>query len=197
MGVPAILTWQDSFGRSRLQIILSVRNDDTGWVRFPREGSTYQVLDGDREVASRTYFALPAVIGPGETAFLVDTLGAPGVELRRGLTAVSDVVAVPTDRPTFALSITDLRLTSGLGGALRATGEVRNDSESTTGQVVAGAIALDRDGAPLAVVFDTFDVGRLDPGATRAFVTDTQPGGPPVIDGTVSVVVGVAFDVGP
>jgi hypothetical protein len=194
VGRAAIRTWKDSFGRSRLQVILSVRNNDARWVRFPATTSTYRIKDGTREVARGEFIALPAVIGPGQAAYLVDTISVPVVELSRRLSAKSDVAVVPTDPPAVTLSITGLRISRGIGGGMRATGRVHNDGGAPTQPVIAGAIALDGDGRPLAAVYDTIDVGREDPGETRPFATDYDPGAPPVIAGSIREVVGVAFE---
>ncbi|MEO6350817.1 MAG: hypothetical protein ABIP53_09205 [Candidatus Limnocylindrales bacterium] len=194
VGRAYIHTWEDSFGRSRLQVILAVRNDNARWVRFPAAGSTFRIFNETSEVAGGAFVALPAVIGPGETAYLVDTVNVPVVELTRALSAESDVAALYTDAPTVMLSITGLRLTSGTGGGMRATGRVHNDGGAGTGPVIAGAIALDRNGRPLAAVYDTIDVGRVDPGDSRPFATDYEPGAPPVTAAMVDGVVGVAFE---
>ena len=194
---PAIRTWEDSFGRSRLQVIWSVRNEDTGWLRLPATRSTYQIRDGAREVASGTLTALPAVIGPGETAYLVDTINIPAVELARALWADSDVAVVPTEPRAERLSVTRLRLTSGVGGGMKATGQVRNLGRTATRPVIAGAVALDRQGWPLAAVYDTVDVGRVDPGEARPFATDYDPGAPPVNAISIGQAVAVAFETDP
>jgi hypothetical protein len=194
VGQVAIRTWQDSFGRSRLQIIVPVRDDDTRWAAFPTARSTYRILDNAREIASGTFTALPTVIGPGATAYLVDTINVPA--LTRRLSATSDVSVVATEPPALSLSVTGLRLTSGIGGGMRATGRVHNDGAATSGLVVAGAIALDRHGTPLAAVYDAIDVGRVEPGEARPFATDYDPGAPPVSANTIGELLGVAFEAG-
>lgn len=196
MGQAAILTWKDSFGRSRLQVILPVRNDDTRWVRFLATSSRYRVVGDAGEVASGAFIALPAVIGPDETAYLVDTISVPGVERAQGLSVEHEVTGLPTEPSTTSFSITDLRLVSGVGGDMRATGLVHNDGGTASRGVTAGAIALDRDGRPLGAVYDTFDVGRLGPSEARRFVTDFDPGGPPVDESVIGELIGAAFEMG-
>ncbi len=196
VGRPALRSWTDSFGRSRIQVIVEVRNDAAGWVTFPSAASTYRIMDGAREVALGAFTALAAVTGPGETAYLVDTISVAAGDLTPRLSAEQNVVAVPTNRPAVTLSISRLRLTDGIGGGVRATGLVRNDGDEATRTVIAGVIALDRDGRPLAAVFDTTDVGQLNPGDARRFTTDANPGGPPVTTGGIGELVGVAFEAG-
>lgn len=196
MGQAAIRTWKDSFGRSRLQVILPVRNDDTRWVRFLETSSLYRIVGDAGEVASGAFIALPAVIGPDETAYLVDTISIPGVERTRGLLVEPEVAGLPTDPSTTSFSITGLRLVSGIGGDMRATGLVHNEGGRATTGVIAGAIVLDRDGRPLGAVYDTFDVGRLGPSETRKFVTDFYPGGPPVDESVIGELIGAAFEMG-
>jgi hypothetical protein len=154
-------------------------------------------LDETREVATGTLTALPAVIGPGETAYLVDTINIAVVELTRALSGEPDVAIVPTERPAARLSVTHLRLTGGVGGGLQATGQVRNDGGTATQPVTAGAVALDRQGRPLAAVYDIVDVGRVDPGETRPFATDYEPGAPPVSAVSIGKSVAVAFETDP
>lgn len=197
MGLPAVRTWRDSFGRSRLQIIVPVRNDDAGWVHIVGKSSTYRIMDAAGEAASGTFVALPASIGPGETAYLVDTMSVPGIELKRNLSAEPDVVSLPTEPPPIRLSITGLRLVSGVGGDMRATGLVHNQGETATRRVIAAAIALAPDGRPLGAVYDTFDIGRLEPGEARSFVTDYHPGGPPIVDTIIPKLIGAAFEIAP
>ncbi len=176
---------------------MPVRNDDDRWVLLADAASTYRVAASGREMAAGSLFALPTLIGPGETAYLVDTVTIPAIETIKDLVAESDVVALPTDPPDSSMTVTDLRLAEGIGGALLASGTVHNDSRSTTRRVVVGVIALGRNGTPMAVFHDSFDIGRLDPTESKSFETDYEPGGPPVVDATVRKLIGVAFEVGP
>ena len=129
-------------------------------------------------------------------AYLVDTINVPVADLTSRLSAKSDVSVVPTEPPALSLSVTGLRLTRGIGGGMRATGRVHNDGATSSGLVVAGAIALDRHGTPLAAVFDAIDVGRVKPGEARPFATDYDPGAPPVSASTIGELLGVAFEAG-
>ncbi len=194
VGQAVIRTWTDSFGRSRLQLIVPIRNDDARWVHFPRATSTYRILDGSRRVVSGTFTALAAVTKPGGTAYLVDTISVSAGDLTRQLSAEWDVDVVPASPPAVTLSVRSLQLTDGIGGILRATGLVHNDGGEASRSVIAGAIALDRDGTPLAAVFDTTDVGRVEPGEARRFTTDSNRSGPPVTEGAISDVIGIAFE---
>lgn len=197
VGQAVIRTWTDTFGRSRLQLIVPVRNNDARWVLFPRGTSTYRIMDGSRSVASGTFTALAAVTKPGGTAYLVDTISVAAGDLTPDLSAEWDVDVLPTIPPAVTLSVRSLQLTDGIGGVLRATGLVHNDGGEATRSVIAGVIALDRDGMPVAAVFDTTDVGRVEPGQARRFTTDANRGGPPVPVADISEVVGVAFEADP
>lgn len=197
VGPLAIRTWKDSFGRSRLQVIVPVRNDDARWVQIVGTSSTYRIIDAGGEAASGAFVALPAMIGPGETAYLVDTISVPGIELKRNLSAELNVVSRPTGPAPMRLSITGLRLASGVGGDMSATGLVQNDGETATRRVIAAAIALAPDGRPLGAFYDTFDIGRLEPREARTFVTDYHPGGPPIVDTIIAKLIGAAFEVAP
>jgi hypothetical protein len=194
VGTAMIRTWKDSFARSRLQVIVPVRNDGDRWVRFPDSVSTYQLLAADSEVQGGSLFALPAAIGPGDVSYLVDTVSFDGAEDTRDLMVTTDVVTLPTDPPENTLAVTEVRFTTGVGGGVLASGAVRNEGPATTRRVIAGAIALDRDGSPLAALYDSFDIGALDAGQARDFVTDSQPGAPPIAEGDLGETIGVAFE---
>ena len=194
VGRPVVRTWTDSFGRSRLQVILTVRNTDVRWVRFSAARSTYGILDGTRRVTGGVFTALPAVIAPGETAYLVDTLSVPVAGLPRSLSTETHVDA---RRQSFPPSTYRSRACGSRTESVAACG--RRDVSLTVGQVVtrpvtAAAIVVDRDGRPLAALYDSMDVRRLDPGEARPFVTDYAPGAPPVDPGTIGEVIGVAFE---
>jgi hypothetical protein len=197
LGDAVVRTWKGPYGETRLQVIVPLRSDDSRWLRLPRAQSTYRVVDGaGREIASGVFTAaLPAAVGPGEAAYLVDTVsvafenptGSPVVDV--------DVSATATDRPISALSVSDLRATIGTGGGLRVTGRVHNVGTLASAWVMAGAVALGPDGSPLGAVYDPTDIGRLEAGQTLPFDTE-YPGAPPLSAGLAHDLVGMAFEAG-
>jgi hypothetical protein len=192
---PAALTWRGSLGETRMEVIVPVRNVGSGWIQLPRSASTYQVVDGQgREIASGVFTAaLPTSIGPSQVGYLIDTVSVAFVAPRGTPSVKAQVEAVPVDRPSAELTVTNLVTSTGASGGLRVTGVVRNQGARTADWVIAGAILLGDGGRPLAAVYDPSDVGRLDPGAALAFDTE-YPGAPPPPDDAGTTLVGIAFE---
>jgi hypothetical protein len=194
-GNPVVLTWTGQFGELRLQVILPVRNVGADWLRLPRSKSTYRILDRARRDLGGGVFtaALPEFVGPGETAYLTDTLSASFADPREVITAESDVHAVAADPPGTLLSVAAVALSTGPSGGLEASGQVRNDGAVPARSVIAGVIALDQAGRPIGAVYDLTDVGPIEPGATIKFNTE-YPGAPPIRDSAVGSAIGFAFE---
>jgi hypothetical protein len=187
-------TWRGAFGELRLQVIVKVRNGGPSWVRLTRSASSYDVHDRAHRIVASGIFtvALPEVIGPGETAYLVDTLslafGKPG----DFVSSKAVVRAAPAEPPGVRLSVTSVAISTGADQSLRAVGQVRNDGTVTARSIIAGVIVLDRDGRPLAAVYDLTDTGVLEPGETIRFDTE-YPGAPPIGPQSVARIIGYGF----
>lgn len=194
-GKPVVLTWTGPFGELRLQIILSVQNVGADWLRLPRSKSSYRILDeGNRELAGGVFTAaLPEFVGPGETAYLVDTLSTTFADPRQVTVAEADVHAVAADPPSTLLSVAAVAVSTGPGGGLEASGQVRNDGAVPARSVMAGVVALDHAGRPIGAVYDLTDVGQIEPGSTIPFATE-YPGAPPIRDSAVGSILGFAFE---
>jgi hypothetical protein len=192
-GRPVIRTWTGPYGVARVQVILPVRNTGPGWLLLPRSRSSYRILDSrGRDVAGGVFTAaMPEFIGPGETAYLVDTLSATFVDPREFRTAEATVDAIAAAKPDLTLSVGEIKLSKGPGGGLRAIGVVRNDGGTTARSVVAGVIAIGPDGQAIGAVFDLTDVGDLGPGEAVTFDTE-YPGAAPV-DANPLEILGYAF----
>ena len=192
-GRPVIRTWTGSYGEARVQVILPVRNTGPGWLQLPRSRSLYRILDSQgRDVAGGVFTAaMPEFIGPGDTAYLVDTLSATFVDPRQFRTAEATVDAIAAAKPDLTLSVGEIELSKGPGGGLRAIGVVRNDGGTTARSVVAGVVAVGPDGQAIGAVFDLTDVGDLEPGEAVAFDTE-YPGAAPV-EGNPLEIIGYAF----
>jgi hypothetical protein len=186
--------WTGPYGEVRIQVIVPVRNSGTDWVALPRSASTYRVVDGHgRELASGLFTAaLPGIIGPNQTGYLVETVSAVFSAGRGTPTVETEVAAVPVARPTASLSVTDLRASTAADEGLRLTGVVHNEGPATTGWLVAGGVLIDATRRPMAAVYDPGRVGPLRPGASAAFDT-AYPGAAPAPDEGFSII-GVAFE---
>jgi hypothetical protein len=197
VGRAELRAWRGSLGELRLQVIVAVRNTGSGWRRLTRSMSRYEVYDqSHRQVAGGLFTAaLPEVIGPGGTAYLVDTLslafGKPTDFVSSRTTVSAATAAQPTDR----LTVSSISISTGADQSLRATGEIRNDGDVPARSIVAGVIVLDQGGRPLAAVYDLSDAGDLAPGATAGFDTE-YPGAPSVPDGATAQVIGYGFTTG-
>jgi hypothetical protein len=179
-----------------LQVILAVRNDGSTWLRLPRSASSYQVHDrAHRTVASGIFtLSLPEVVGPGATAYLVDTLSVAFGEPGDFASSKAVVSSTPADPPDVHLAVTSAAISVGEDRSLRAVGEVRNDGEGIARSIVAGVVVLDDRGRPLASVYDLTAAPELVPGATMSFDTE-YPGAPPVRQESAGRLLGYAFTV--
>jgi hypothetical protein len=198
VGEAAVRTWNGPYGETRLQVIVPVRNDDARWLTLPRSSSTYRIIDQERREVARGVFtaSLPASIGPGDTGYLVDTVSVTFVDPSGAQSVVADVHAILADPPVASVSVSELSATTGRGGGLRVTGQVRNEGSTTTGWIMAGAVALAQDGTPMGAVYDPTDIGLLEPGEVTTFDTE-YPGAPPPQTGVIDALVGVAFEAAP
>jgi hypothetical protein len=178
-----------------MQVIVPVRNVGAGWFQLPRSISTYRVRDdAGREIASGVFTAaLPATIGPSQVGYLVDTVSAAFLAPSGTPSVTTEVDVVAVDRPATELALADFAASTGVSGGLRVTGLVRNDGSRPAEWVIAGAVLLAKDGAPLGAVYDPSDGGRLEPGAAMAFDTE-YPGAPPPPDGAGTTLTGFAFE---
>jgi hypothetical protein len=188
-------TWVDRAGQERAQIIVVVRNDGTTPVQLDRSATTYRATAaGGLVTTGRFTQAWPELIGPGDTAFFVDTIG---VVFSGGATFSSidaDVRGTATDNDPVALPVADVdwRLTDA---GLEIAGSVVNDTGEDLEDVAVGALIRDRDGGLLGAVHGTSTIERVASDAAAAFAT-TSPGTAPIDPERVGVVDAVAFAAG-
>jgi hypothetical protein len=161
---------------------------------LPRSASRYRVVDArGRELASGMFtVALPGVVAPNETAYLVETVSATFVAGTGTPTVQTEVEAVPVAEPTASLSVTDLQAAASPDGGLRVTGVVHNLGETSTDWLVAGGVLVDADRRPLGAVYDPGRVEPLPAGGSIRFET-TYPGAPAPTDRGVTLI-GFAFE---
>jgi hypothetical protein len=197
VGRAELRAWHGSLGELRLQVIVAVRNTGSSWARLTRSASSYEVYDSShRQVAGGVFTAaLPEVIGPGETAYLVDTLSLAFGKPTDFVSSSTRVETATATQLNERLTVTSISLSTGADQSLRARGEVRNDGDAPARSIVAGVVVLDQSGRPLAAVYDLTDTGELAPGATVGFDTE-YPGAPPVPDGAAGQVMGYGFTTG-
>ncbi len=191
-----VIAWTDSFGRRRLQVIVPVRNESSAWLEVSKRHSRYRLMSADQELARGTFEALPPLLEPGGTGYLVVTREDPS-DGRGSLTVKTSIVAVPATEPDMTLSVTGLALDAAIGGGMRASGLVHNDGPHDTGPLTVGAVALAEDGRPLGIVLDMHDIVRIAPGDSQTFRTDVAAGAPAVRATAVETVIAVAFGSGP
>jgi hypothetical protein len=197
VGQASLRTWRGAVGELRLQVIVPVRNAGSDWMRLTRSASTYEVYDrAHRSMAGGIFtIALPEVVGPGETAYLVDTLSLAFGKPSDFASSKAVVTAAPAAPPSVRLSVTSIALSIGTDRGLRAVGEVRNEGGVTARSIVAGVVVLDGGGRPLAAVYDLTDTGELEPGARISFDTG-YPGAPPVGAEAATRLAGYGFTTG-
>ena len=190
---PVVIAWTDSFNRPRLQIIVPIRNESSEWVHISDGQSEYRLIESGSELASGAFRAVPALVEPGGTAYLVETRDDPS-RGRLPLDVETTIVGVRSEEPKPRLALTRLTLDQAIGGGMRASGRVRNDGPGATGRVTVGAVALGEDGRPLGAVLDTHDIVRLPPDKSQSFATDVAAGAPSITAAEVDTVIGVAFE---
>jgi hypothetical protein len=189
VGQPAVRTWRGALGELRLQVIVAVKNQGSSSMRLTRSASTYEIYDrSHRTIASGIFTAaLPDVIAPAETAYLVDTLSVVFGDPKDFATSKAKVTATPAEPPDVQLSITSVEISTGEDYGLRAIGEARNDGDVPARSVVAGVVVLDQAGQPISAVYDLSDIGQLGPRETGQFDTE-YPGAPPINETGVRLV---------
>jgi len=194
VGPGTVATWKGGLGETRMQVLVPVRNETSGWVAVDRSSSTYRVRDAtDQEIASGVFTAaLPAAIEPNGTGYLVETVSVAFVTGHGPMTIEAHVAGSATDEPTAHLSVDDLRTATASDGGLRVTGRILNEGTAASGWVVAGVVVVDSAGKPISAVYDPGRIGTIPAGSSVPFDT-TYPGAPPV-NVSDTHLVGVAFE---
>jgi hypothetical protein len=194
VGEGTVTTWTGAFGEARIQVIVPVRNTTASWVGLPRSASRFRVVDGGgRELASGLFtVALPGVIGPDQTAYLVETVSASFVAGTGTPKVEATVEAAPVDEPATSLQVTDLQAEAGPDGGLRLKGTVENKGPAPADALIAGGVLLDAQRRPVGAVYDPGLAGPVAAGASVPFET-AYPGAPPPPDGDATLV-GFAFE---
>jgi hypothetical protein len=188
-------SWSDASGGTSLQVLLAARNAGGGTVALDPDASTYTVTAAGVTVSTgRFRAALPAVLGPGETGFLVADVSTPLVDAGTKLAASASVAASPAEAgpTTLAVEVADVRFLAD--GAVVET-RLTNQANTAASNVVVGAVMLDRGSRPIAALYGFADVGSLQPGAT-ATSTLRYPAIGRIDRSSVSRVVATAYELG-
>ena len=184
-------------GATRGHVVASVTNEGDTLVALDGAGTPYEVRDerGDIVTTGRFTYPMPTTIGPGETAWFVDTMAAIFVEPEGDWTLSVDPQLTLTAAPAARYPVSDVAWNVNSDGVLLATGRVTNDTAEAATQPIVAVILLDTRGRPLAGLYDLNDAAMLEPGETRAFETD-YPGAPPLDPALVAEVVAFAYEAG-
>lgn len=167
-----LVTWEDSFGEVRAEIIGEVENRSGGAIGIPSGGTGYTITapNGLVVASGRFAHAFPPIVQPGKRAFLIDALAATFVDLAELATVQIDLRSEAAEGAATVLAVEDLRweLTQG---RVVVSGQVRNDGTTQVGPVAVGAILRDRSDRILCGVYDVGHVALLAPGQSAAFST--------------------------
>jgi hypothetical protein len=167
-----LVTWEDSFGEVRAQVIGEVENRGGTAVRIPSGGTGYTIIapNGLTVASGRFAHAFPPIVAAGGRAFLIDALAATFVD-RSDLASVQiDVRSEPVAESATLLTVEALHWTVSQGPVV-VSGQVRNDGATPVGPVAVGALLRDRADRILCGVYSVDHVALVGPGQSAAFST--------------------------
>jgi hypothetical protein len=168
----ALVTWEDSFGEVRAQVIGEVENQGGTSIRIPSGGTGYRIIapNGLTVASGRFAHAFPPIVAPGQSAYLIDALAATFVD-RSDLASVQiDLRSEPVAESATLLTVEDLHWTV-TQGRVAVSGQVRNEGATPVGPVAVGALLRDRADRILCGVYSVDPVPLLGPGQSAAFST--------------------------
>jgi hypothetical protein len=181
-------------GVTRAQVLVKLRNDAPTPLEFVPSGSRYRILASTgREVASGVFtYAVPDSVGPGEHAYLVETVSAllvaPGTVERVEVRPLARVA----EQVDPLLTVRDVKWRSGAGGGLEASGLVTNGTSERVATGFVCVLFFDQADALVGAVYDLTDIRDVEPGASASFTT-AYPGAPPIDPHQVASAKGIAF----
>jgi len=167
-----LVTWEDSFGEVRAQVIGEVENQGATAMRIPSGGTGYTIIapNGLTVASGRFAHAFPPSVAPGHRAYLIDALAATFVD-RSDLASVQiDLRSEPVAESATLLAVEDLRWMVTQGRVV-VSGQVRNEGATPVGPVAVGALLRDRADRILCGVYSVDHVPLLGPGQSAAFST--------------------------
>jgi hypothetical protein len=176
--------WTDALGEVRAQVVIVGTNTGGEPVVVEESASRWSVLDpaGTTVASGRFARSIPAVVAPGGSVVLVETLSATLADAAELATLEAQVVTRPAGEEAagsvVTLDVSDVAWEAGPDGAIAVTGRVRNDGDASVSDVQVAVVLRDSDGAVLAAAYDV-SIDALDAGETREFTT-SYPGTPPI-----------------
>jgi hypothetical protein len=190
-----IRTWQRAPSFVELQIVATVRNDGQDRISISASRTTYEVFgNAGSTLRSGTFaYAFPASIGPGETAYLIESTEVEFVDRAaiRGVAVTPAAVAAgEQDGP---LDVSGVRWRQSDDGTLSVSGTVTNPLDRRVRNGVVAIILLDGAKRVVAGVYDNTVASNLEPGAAETFAT-SYPGTPPISASSVRSYLAFAFD---
>ena len=190
--------WRDRSGSVRAQVVVEVVNRGKGLLLLAPSTTTYEIRtrSGSPLHAGLFAYAFPHVIGPNESAYLIDTVDLDFVTPADVGSVRATVRARPAaGRPT-ALRVSGVSWTTGPDGGIVVSGSVANTSPRNVTRGVLGVVLLGARGEILGGVYDITHVGTIGAGRRVSFRTG-YPGTPPVPAASVRSVRAFAFDLEP
>jgi hypothetical protein len=178
----ALVTWKDPFGQVRAEIISQVENRGGQALSIPGGQSGYSISapDGLIVASGRFGHAFPSIVGPGEHAYLIDSIAATFVDETELADVTVDLHFEPAATGATNLMIDDVRWAIDQNRVL-VSGRVTNRGQSPAGPVAVGAVLRDGSDRILCAVYDVGHIGGLAPGESVAFSTsypEVQPAWP-------------------
>lgn len=165
----------EDFGYVTGQIILEVENAGTTWIEILDFQSNYTVFDADGAITETGDFtvAVPSLVAPGDTAYLLGEVFSDTSRLRDYATVEADGYYEEADEPDVMLAIENSRVRPGqFGGGVEVVGQVVNPGSSRIDNAYVGAVFLDDAEDPIGIAW-TF-AENIEPGGKRAFTADSD-----------------------
>ena len=196
VGQRVVRAWQTSLGVAHAHVVVEVRNAGSGWVTLRAGDSSYTIRDRSGRALETGYFAysFPASVGPGQTAYLIETVDLDFVRSSQVSGVDAKVTADAGDALDTRIEVSNVRWrTAPLAEGLEVSGTATNLSRREVTNGVIGVVLFDARGRIVAGVYDPVDLASLAAGEARRFAT-SYPGTPPTGPRAVARAEAFAFE---
>ena len=150
-------------------------NTGSTWIEVTSFSSSYTIYARDGGITETSSFtiAVPSVVGPGETAYLLADIFTDEGRLADYDRAEADGYFEETAEPDAPLTVGNSRVRRAqFGGGVEVVGEISNPGSARVDNAQVGAVYLNGAGEPLGIAW-TF-AENVEPGGRRGFEATSQ-----------------------
>jgi hypothetical protein len=196
VGQKVVHSWQSTLGLVQAHVVVEVRNGGSGWATLRAADSSFTIRDRAGRALETGYFAyaFPTSVGPGQSAYLMQTVDLAFARREQVNGVDATVAADPGDALDTRIEVSNLTWrTAPLAAGLEVSGTATNLSRREVANGLVGVVLFDSGGRILGAVYDNVDLASLGPGQQRAFAT-SYPGTPPIDPRAVARAQAFAFE---